>query len=78
MLGARAHINMREGPHFALEGKGFQFGIFRFHGHDLAVGTVYLESGVGLDGGVNPRVMAELLVVIQSFACKWLLQVTGT
>ena len=73
MLGARTHINMREGPQFALEGKGFQFGIFRFHGHDLAVGTVYLESGAGLDGGVNPRVMAELLVVIQSFACKWLI-----
>ena len=73
MLGARTHINMREGPQFVLEGKGFQFGIFRFHGHDLAVGTVYLESGAGLDGGVNPRVMAELLVVIQSFACKWLI-----
>ena len=73
MLGARNHLNMRAGPSFALEGKGFQFGIFRFRGHDVAIGTIYLESGAGLEGGVNPRILAELLVVIQSLACKWLL-----
>ncbi|CAE7252271.1 unnamed protein product, partial [Symbiodinium sp. CCMP2456] len=69
MIGARRHINMRQGPKFSLEGKGFHFGIFQ--GHDLAIGTVYLESGTGLEGEINSKILAELLVVIQAFSCKW-------
>ncbi|CAE7580166.1 unnamed protein product, partial [Symbiodinium sp. KB8] len=73
LLGAKTHINMREGPRFSIQGKGFLFGIFRFHGYDIAVGTVYLESGVGPDSGLNPRIPAELMTVIKTFACCWVL-----
>ena len=34
LLGAKTHINMREGPRFSIQGKGFLFGIFRFPGYD--------------------------------------------
>ena len=73
MLGAKTHVNMREGPRFAVQGKGFLFGIFRFPGYDIAVGTVYLESGVGPDSGLNPAILSELIAVIKTFACCWVL-----
>ncbi|CAE7776131.1 unnamed protein product, partial [Symbiodinium necroappetens] len=73
LLGAKTHINMREGPRFSIQGKGFLFGVFRFPGYDIAIGTVYLESGVGPDSGLNPRILAELMTVIESFSCCWIL-----
>ena len=73
MLGAKTHVNMREGPRFSIQGKGFLFGIFRFPGYDIAVGTVYLESGVGPDSGLNPAILSELISVIKTFACCWVL-----
>ena len=73
LLGAKTHVNMREGPRFSVQGKGFLFGIFRFPGYDIAVGTVYLESGVGPDSGLNPTILSELMSVIKTFACCWVL-----
>ena len=72
-LEVKTHINMREGPCFSIQGKGFLFGIFRFPGYDIAVGTVYLESGVGPDSGLSPTILAELMTVIKTFACCWVL-----
>ena len=44
-----------------------------FPGYDIAIGTVYLESGVGPDSGLNPKILSELMTVIKAFSCCWVL-----
>ncbi|CAE7460623.1 unnamed protein product [Symbiodinium sp. CCMP2592] len=64
---------MRTGPQFSLQGKGFQFGIFRFRGRDVAIGHIYLESGPGPGGGLNPAILAELLSTLDTLSCPWIM-----
>ena len=52
---ARSHLQTRHLITHGDQGKGFAFIGIRFHGWELAVGNVYLESGQGPGGGVNPQ-----------------------
>ena len=52
---ARSHLQTRHLITHGDQGKGFAFIGIRFHGWELAVGNVYLESGKGPGGGVNPQ-----------------------
>ena len=53
-------------------GKGFVFSGIRFHGWELAIGNLYLESGVGPGGGVNPGLLAALALFIQELRIPWI------
>ena len=56
-------------------GKGFVFSGIRFHGWEMAIGNLYLESGVGPEGGVNPGLLAApcpfLAGVADPMDCGW-------
>ena len=57
---------------YSEQGKGFVFSAIRFHGWELAVGNIYLESGVGPGGGVNPSLLAALTLFIQELRVPWI------
>ena len=52
-------------------GKGFVFSGIRFHGWEMAIGNLYLESGVGPEGGVNPGLLAALALFLQELRIPW-------
>ena len=70
---ARSHLQTRHLHTSGVQGKGFVFTGIRFHGWDLAVGNVYLESGKGPGGGANPQILAELAVFVQELRIPWIL-----
>ena len=53
-------------------GKGFVFSGIRFHGWEMAIGNLYLESGVGPEGGVNPGLLAALALFLQELRIPWI------
>ena len=53
-------------------GKGFVFSGIRFHGWEMAIGNLYLESGVGPEGGVNPSLLAALALFLQELRIPWI------
>ena len=54
------------------QGKGFVVIGVRFQGWELAFGNVYLESGVGPSSGVNPGILAALIMFIQELRMPWI------
>ena len=70
---ARSHLQTRHLITHGDQGKGFAFIGIRFHGWELAVGNVYLESGKGPGGGVNPQLLAELAVFVQELRIPWII-----
>ena len=70
---ARCHLQTRSLGSHLCQGKGFVvFGI-RFQGWDLAVCNLYLESGVGPAAGVNPGILASLVMFIQELRIPWMI-----
>ena len=53
-------------------GKGFVFSGIQFHGWEMAIGNLYLESGVGPEGGVNPGLLAALALFLQELRIPWI------
>ena len=53
-------------------GKGFVFSGIRFQGWEMAIGNLYLESGVGPGGGVNPSLLAALALFLQELRLPWI------
>ena len=53
-------------------GKGFVFSGIRFQGWEMAIGNLYLESGVGPGGGVNPSLLAALALFLQELRIPWI------
>ena len=70
---AKSHLQTRHLHSSGAQGKGFVVTGIRFHGWDLAIGNVYLESGKGPGGGVNPQILAELAVFVQELRIPWIL-----
>ena len=48
-----------------VEGKGFVLVGYRFQGRQMAVGNVYLASGIGPSAGIDADILARLLVAIK-------------
>ena len=64
-------LNVRSWLSYQEEGKGFVINIMRLKGFELAIGTVYLQSGVGPTNGVNPSILGELVTRLQALTCPW-------
>ena len=68
---ASAHLNVQEGPGWMQDGKGFQISHLRNHGWTLHIVNVYLCSGVGPSGGVNPALLSALATELAGLAGQW-------
>ncbi|CAE7038352.1 unnamed protein product [Symbiodinium natans] len=69
---APSHRNAATGPAFMSEGKGFVSVSIRFQGWDLLLVNLYLQSGVGPTGGLNPEILSRLAAVLDQTSTQWL------
>ncbi|CAE7539966.1 unnamed protein product [Symbiodinium natans] len=69
---APSHRNAATGPAFLLDGKGFVSVSIRFRGWDLLLVNLYLQSGVGPTGGVNPEILRRLAALLSQTSTPWL------
>ena len=53
------------------DGKGFQISHLRNHGWTLHIVNLYLCSGVGPSGGVNPALLSALATELAGLAGQW-------
>ena len=53
------------------DGKGFQISHLRNHGWTLHIVNLYLCSGVGPSGGVNPALLSALAAELAGLAGQW-------
>ncbi|CAE7504945.1 unnamed protein product [Symbiodinium natans] len=69
---APSHRNAATGPAFMSAGKGFVSVSIRFQGWDLLLVNLYLQSGVGPTGGLNPEILSRLAAVLDQTSTQWL------
>ncbi|CAE7233951.1 unnamed protein product [Symbiodinium natans] len=67
-----SYRNAVTGPAFLLDGKGFVSVSIRFRGWDLLLFNLYLQSGVGPTGGVNPEILRRLAALLSQTSTSWL------